>query len=115
MAYTFPWDNTVPDGAVVQASDIDTVITDFKKALSERMDDLVGAGNWANDGVDPKLIQPESIDSAAFVYGVYELNAQFDPGAAGNFDPITNWVAVADPFSMLAADQFTIPVGRRDL
>lgn len=110
MAYTQVWDNTTPDGAIVQAATLDTEIQDLKKAITERMNDLVGATNWETDAVDPKQIQPSSIDSAAFIWGVYELNVQFDPGAVGNFDPITNWVAVYDPHSMLAADQFTIPV-----
>jgi len=110
MAYTQVWDNSTPDGAIVQAATLDTEIQNLKKAITERMNDLVGATNWETDAVDPKQIQPASIDSAALVWGVYELNVQFDPGAAGNLDPITNWVAVYDPNSMLAADVFTIPV-----
>lgn len=110
MAYTQVWDNSTPDGAIVQAATLDTEIQNLKKAITERMNDLVGATNWETDAVDPKLIQPASIDSAAFIYGVYELNVEFDPGAVGNFDPITNWVAVYDPNSMLVADQFVIPV-----
>ena len=110
MAYTQIWDNSTPNGAIVQAATLDTEIQNLKKAITERMNDLVGATNWETDAVDPKLIQPGAIDSASFVYGVYELNAQFDPGAGGLFDAITNWVAITDPFTMLAADQFTIPV-----
>jgi len=54
MAYTNPWDNSAPDGSIVQASDLDQVIKDLKVDITERMDNLVGAGVWANNGIDPK-------------------------------------------------------------
>jgi len=56
MAYGETWDNTAPDGATFAAADIDAEFQSLKTAISERMDDLIGAGNWANDAVEPKVL-----------------------------------------------------------
>lgn len=56
MVYVQSWDNAAPDGATTPAADIDAEIRNLKVAISERMDDLVGDTNWANDGVEPKTL-----------------------------------------------------------
>ena len=47
MAYTYNsgMDPTVPDGATTALSDIDIVIQDVKKAINERLNDVLG-GDW---------------------------------------------------------------------
>ena len=110
MAYAEVWDNSAPDGSVVVANTLDTEIQDLKKAITERMNDLVGAGNWENDLVDPKLIQQSAIDPSTFVWGTYQRFIG-DYVVTGGYTAVTGWAAVDDPFSMLAADAFTIPVG----
>ncbi len=56
MAYSETWDNAAPDGTITPAADLDVELQNLKSAISERMDDLVGPGNWANDVVEPKTL-----------------------------------------------------------
>ena len=110
MAYSETWDNSAPDGSVVLANTLDTEIQDLKKAITERMNDLVGAGNWENDAVDPKLIQQVAIDPSTFVWGTFQRFIG-DFVVTGGYTNVTNWAVVNDPFGMLSADTFVIPVG----
>jgi hypothetical protein len=61
MAYTNPWDNSQPVGTD-PAADLDTFIRNLKVDISDRMDDLVGVGIWADDLEDPKPIKPGYAD-----------------------------------------------------
>lgn len=56
MAYIKSWDEGAPIGATELAEDLDTIVQDFKISIRERMDDLVGLGNWGNDAVNPKTL-----------------------------------------------------------
>lgn len=42
MPYTRVWDNSAPNGAVVDAADIDTVFQQLRVDIVERMNDLIG-------------------------------------------------------------------------
>lgn len=57
MAYGVNWDEASPVGATTAAADIDTEFQNLKISIRERMDNLVGSGNWTNDAVDPKKVQ----------------------------------------------------------
>jgi hypothetical protein len=110
MAYAQPWNNATPDGAVVLASDIDLEIRNLKVAIDERMQDLVGAGNWANDGVDPKEIQPASIAGAGTpAAGYFEVQLDISPLSVVGTD-IAPWTVVYDPGGFaVTPNEFTIP------
>jgi hypothetical protein len=54
MAYTIPWDEASPDGAITPAADIDVELQNLKTSIRERIEDVIP--DWANDGVDPKTI-----------------------------------------------------------
>lgn len=54
MVYAIAWDEATPVGATTSASDIDLELQNLKISIRERLDDLIGTGNWANDAVDPK-------------------------------------------------------------
>lgn len=56
MPYSIPWDETEPVGAVTPAADIDEELQELKVSIRERMNDIVGAGNWEDDLVDPKVV-----------------------------------------------------------
>lgn len=110
MAYAQVWDNSAPDGSVVLAADLDIVIQDLKKAITERMNDLVGATNWENDLVDPKEIQPASISGAGSpAVGFFELGADVNPiSVAGT--QIIGWVVKYDPGGFgVTGNEFTVP------
>lgn len=51
MAYTRPWDETVPDGSIVDAEFIDDEIRALKLDIRERMDTVLGSSQWDNDPV----------------------------------------------------------------
>ena len=57
MAYGVSWDEASPIGGSTPAADLDTELQNLKISLRERLDNLVGTGNWANDAVDPKKVQ----------------------------------------------------------
>lgn len=56
MAYGVNWNEASPIGATTPAADIDTELQNLKISIRERMNDLIGVGNWENDGVNPKVI-----------------------------------------------------------
>lgn len=56
MVYSVAWNEASPVGATTPAADIDTEFQNFKISIRERMNDLVGAGNWEDDGVEPKTL-----------------------------------------------------------
>lgn len=56
MAYGVNWDEATPVGATTSASDIDAEFQNLKISIRERMDDLIGTGNWANDSEQPKTL-----------------------------------------------------------
>ena len=56
MVYSIAWDEASPIGASTPAADLDAELQNLKISIRERMNDLVGAGNWENDGVDPKTL-----------------------------------------------------------
>jgi hypothetical protein len=56
VPYSIAWDEAAPIGASVAAADLDTELQNLKKSIRERMNDLVGAGNWENDSVNPKVL-----------------------------------------------------------
>jgi len=110
MAYAQVWDNSAPDGSVVLAADLDVEIQNLKKAITERMNDLVGATNWENDLVDPKEIQPTSIaGSGTPAAGFFEVQADINPLSVVGTD-ITPWTVVYDPGGFaVTPNEFTIP------
>ena len=59
MAYGVAWNEAAPIGATTPAADIDTELQNLKISIRERMDNLIGSGNWANDAVDPKVVQTQ--------------------------------------------------------
>lgn len=56
MPYSIPWDETEPIGATTPAASLDTELQELKISIRERMNDLIGAGNWEDDGVEPKEV-----------------------------------------------------------
>ena len=56
MVYSIAWDVASPVGGTTPAADLDTELQNLKISIRERMNDLVGAGNWEADGVDPKTL-----------------------------------------------------------
>lgn len=56
MPYQIPWEESEPVGAITPAETIDTELQELKISVRERMDDLIGAGNWEDDNVDPKQV-----------------------------------------------------------
>jgi hypothetical protein len=59
MAYIEAWNEAAPIGATTPAADLDVEIQNLKVSIRERMDEIVGTGNWANDGVQPKVVQTQ--------------------------------------------------------
>jgi hypothetical protein len=64
MPYGNPWDETTPAGSVHKGFQLDDFLRELKAAIRERMNDIVGAGNWNNDAVQPKRVLGSAIDSA---------------------------------------------------
>ena len=55
MAYNFPFNTATPDGDITPVSDLDTIVQDLKKALNERLDQVIV--DFSDDGVDPKILE----------------------------------------------------------
>lgn len=73
MVYSVLWDNATPIGATTAAADLDTELQNLKISIQERMDDLIGAGNWANNAVEPKILTvtvPTFVRAGASLLGV---------------------------------------------
>ena len=76
MAYGVAWDEAAPIGATTPAADIDVELQNLKISLRERLDNLVGSGNWANDAVDPKVIQTQYFAARSVVTQVLTVADQ---------------------------------------
>jgi hypothetical protein len=70
MAYTVPWDESSPDGAITPAADIDVELQDLKTSVAERLEQVIPG--WRDDLVDPKVIPSTVIDaSTAFSWSIF--------------------------------------------
>ena len=70
MAYTVPWDEASPDGAITPAADIDVELQNLKTSVAERLEDVIP--DWRDDLVDPKVLAPYVIDNSS-VWALYEF------------------------------------------
>lgn len=74
MTYAQAWSDVLPDGSEA-ASDIDLIFRDLKIAIEERMDDLVGAGNWEDDSIQPKTVAASGSGGTGIVTAYYDDSA----------------------------------------
>ncbi|MCP4902611.1 MAG: hypothetical protein GY906_37075 [bacterium] len=75
MAYSIGWNEAQPDGAVVDAKDLDLEIRNLKIAMRERLEQVIF--EWSTDATDPKVL----------VAGSARVNVSTtDPGVPGGVD-----------------------------
>lgn len=75
MAYSIPWDEASPDGAITPAADLDVEIQDVKTSLRERLEQVIP--DFGDDLVDPKVIPLTAIQ------GLDLYCAAYSPGLVG--------------------------------
>lgn len=75
MAYSIGWNEAQPDGAVVNADDLDLEIRNLKTSLRERLEQVIL--DWGTDAVDPKVMVEGSARASV---------ATADPGVPGGVD-----------------------------
>ena len=62
MAYSIAWNESSPAGSSTNANTLDTELQDQKKAVRERMNDILHSSTaWETDAHDPKLLDRAAI------------------------------------------------------
>lgn len=93
MAYSVPWDESTPIGAITPVSDIDTVIQNVKVSIRERMEQI--SPGWGNDLVDPKILNPQSINISEFLF-LHGMFGSVDIIFTAGPDLMDQWQEIVD-------------------